>query len=129
VTAEAGKLLDKAQRSLNAAARLNDDDSDFAMARTYYAMFYTAEALLVERGLRFRKHGAIHAALGEQFIKSGVLDAKFHRWLLDAFDKRIQADYGVDVTLTREDVRATIAQAVEFLTAVRQLLESGDAAP
>ena len=125
---EARKRLDKAQRAVNAAVRLNDDDPEFAMGRAYYAMFYAAEALFVEKGQRFRKHGAVHAAFGEQFVKSGVLDAKFHRWLLDAFDKRIQADYGVDVALTREDAAATIAQAAEFLATVRQLLESSEPA-
>lgn len=128
MTSEARKLLDKAQRAIATAIRLKNDDPDFALARAYYAMFYTAEALLVDRGLRFRKHGAIHAAFGEQFIKQGSLDAKFHRWLLDAFDKRIQADYGVDVVLTRDDALATITQAEEFLAAVRQHLEPKESA-
>jgi len=128
VTEDAHKLLNKAQRAVGAAARLKDDDPDFAVARAYYAMFYAAEALLVDQGLRFRKHGAIHAAFGEQFIKGGILDAKFHRWLLDAFDKRIQADYGIDVALTAEDALATLRQAEQFLAAVRQHLEPRESA-
>jgi hypothetical protein len=52
-------------------------------------MFYTAEALLNERSLRFKKHGGVHAAFGEHFAKPGLLDAKYHRWLLAAFEKRI----------------------------------------
>lgn len=120
---EAHKLLEKAQRAVEAAVRLNDHDPDFAMARAYYAMFYATEALLVDRGQRFRKHGAIHAAFGEQFVKSGILDQKFHRWLLDAFDKRIEGDYGVEVTLTREDALVTIQQARELLAAARQHLQ------
>jgi uncharacterized protein (UPF0332 family) len=54
------------------------------------------------------------------------MDPKFHRWLLDAFDKRIQADYGFDVSLTREDATQMIAQAREFLEAARRFLESGE---
>ncbi|MBI3401803.1 MAG: HEPN domain-containing protein [Acidobacteria bacterium] len=74
--ADARKLVDKAQRAIATAVRLKDDDPDFALARAYYAMFYAAEALLLDRGLRFRKHGAIHAAFGEQFIKKGILEPK-----------------------------------------------------
>lgn len=37
-------LLEKADRSLDAAERLLADGSDFAAGRPYYAMFYAAEA-------------------------------------------------------------------------------------
>ena len=40
--------------------------------------------------------------------------------LLDAFDKRIQAGYGFDIALTRDDAAQMIAQAREFLEAARQ---------
>ena len=110
------KFMEKAARAVQAAkSLLRDGDADFAAGRAYYAMFYAAEALLNEKGLRFRKHGGVHAAFGEQFVITGLLDSKFHRWLLDAFDKRIQGDYGIEAVLTREDVAQTIEQADEFL--------------
>ncbi len=59
------KLLDKAIDSIEAAELLTDKDkSDMAVGRAYYAMFYIAEALLNEKGLKFNKHSAVHAALG-----------------------------------------------------------------
>lgn len=88
---ETRRLFEKAERALKAARTLNEQDADFAAARAYYALFYVAAGLLAERNLHFRKHGAVHAAFGEHFVKSGAMDAKFHRWLLDAFDKRVQA--------------------------------------
>jgi len=87
---ESRRLLDKAARAIRAAETLlREDDADFAAGRAYYAMFYAAEALLFERGLQFRKHGAVHGAFGEHLVRSGILDARLHRWLLDAFDVRI----------------------------------------
>jgi uncharacterized protein (UPF0332 family) len=63
---ETERLLDKAEHAIRAAEILLDaDEGDFAAGRAYYAMFYVAEALLVERGRRFRKHSAIHAAFSE----------------------------------------------------------------
>lgn len=85
-------------------------------------MFYVAEALLGEKGLRFKKHGGVHAALGEHFVKTGIFNPKYQRWLLQAFDKRISADYGVEATLSSESVGALIEQAREFLQAARQHL-------
>ena len=87
-------------------------------------MFYTAEALLNEKGLRFRKHGGVHSAFGEHYIKVGLFDAKFHRWLLDAFDRRIESDYGIDVLVIDQDARELIEQAKEFLQATRAFLKA-----
>jgi uncharacterized protein (UPF0332 family) len=93
VNADTRKLLEKAARAIHAAETLlRHGDVDFAAGRAYYAMFYTAEALLNEKGLRSHKHGGVHALFGEHFTKTGLMDAKFHRFLLDAFDRRLQAD-------------------------------------
>ncbi|MBI3574457.1 MAG: HEPN domain-containing protein [Gammaproteobacteria bacterium] len=121
---ETQQLLDKAYRALGAAKTLLDHgDADFAAGRAYYSMFYVAEALLHEKDLRSRKHSGVIALFGETFAKTGAMDAKFHRWLLDAFDKRILADYGVEAVLTREDGAQMIVQAREFLESARRLLE------
>ena len=118
------KLLDKAARAADVAKTLlKRSDVDFAASRAYYSMFYVAEALLNEKGLRFRKHGGVHGAFGDHFIKTGLLDPKFHRWLLDAFDKRIQGDYGVEAAITEEDVEQLISQAGEFLREAQRRLE------
>lgn len=118
-------LLAKAGRAIHAAEVLRKDgEADFAVGRAYYAMLYAAEALLISKGLRFRKHGSVHAAFGEHFAKGHVLDPKFHRWLLDAYDQRILGDYGIEVSLTDEDAARVIQQAREFLQAARAHLSA-----
>jgi len=117
VKVETERLLDKAEHAIRAAEILLDaDEKDFAAGRAYYALFYTAEALLVERGKRFRKHSAVHAAFGSQFGKTGLMEPKYHRWLLDAFDRRIVSDYDTTGEISPHEVRETINQAREFLT-------------
>ncbi len=112
---ETERLLDKAEHAIRAAEILLDaDEKDFAVGRACYAMFYIAEALLVEHGRRFRKHSAVHAAFGEQFAKTELLDPKYHRWLLDAFDRRIVSDYDTTGELSPHEVRETINRAAEF---------------
>jgi len=120
-----GKFLDKAARVIRAAERmLRTGDAEFAVGRAYYAMFYVAEALLNEKGLRFRKHGGVHGAFGEHFVKAGEFDPKYHRWLLAAFNKRITGDYGVEAVISPEEVAHMIEQAREFLREARKYLES-----
>jgi uncharacterized protein (UPF0332 family) len=126
VNEEIAGLLDKAERSIAAARTLlRSGDPDFAASRAYYAMFYTTEALLLSRGLSFRKHTGVHAAFGKHFARSGELDAKYHRWLLEAFTARIAGDYGAAGVLEPGDVEDTIRRAKEFLTAARDHLHRG----
>jgi uncharacterized protein (UPF0332 family) len=121
------KLLDKAARSIRAASLLVDNgETEFAAGRAYYAMFYAAEAVLYEAGQRSRSHSGVHSLFGEQFAKSGRLDPKFHRWLLDAFDRRLQGDYGFDAAIATEEVDRTIQQAAEFLQAAERLIAAGN---
>lgn len=117
------KLLAKASRAIVAAdILLSNNDAEFAAGRAYYAMFYTAEALLNEKDLHFSKHGGVQGAFGEQFVKPGIFDIKYHRWLLAAFNRRIVGDYGIDATFTDEEVRELIDQAREFLNEAQKYL-------
>lgn len=117
------RLVNKAYRAIRAAERLLEDgDTEGSASRAYYAMFYVAEALLGEQGLRFKKHGGVHAAFGEQFAKTQLLDPKYHRWLLQAFNKRVSADYDIEANLASEDVRTMIDQAREFLQETQRYL-------
>lgn len=120
---DTSKLLAKAGRAIQAAeVLLGKGDAEFAAGRAYYAMFYVAEAMLNERALKYQKHGGVHGAFGEHFARTGVIDPKFHRWLLDAFDRRIQADYGLDATVTPEQATMMLDQAREFLHECQRFL-------
>lgn len=116
-------LLEKAERAIQAAdLLLAGTGAEFAAGRAYYAMFYTAEALLHERDQELSKHSALHAAYGKEFAKSGLLDPKFHRWLIDAFDVRLQEDYEAESVVSRELVEEMLEQARTFLAAARGFL-------
>ena len=118
------KLLEKAIDSIEAAEILVDHGKpDVAAGRAYYAMFYIAEALLNEKGLTFSKHGGVHAAFGENFAKTKEMDAKFHRWLIDAFDKRLVGDYGVEANIEKDVATYMLNQAREFLEAAQEYLK------
>jgi len=118
-------LFEKAARSIDASeALLLVGSAEFSTGRAYYAMFYTAEALLNEKDLHFSKHGGVHGAFGEHYVKTGLFDPKFHRWLLNAFDQRIEGDYGMEIIIHPQDVREMIEQAREFLQAARKFIDS-----
>lgn len=122
MTDSVAALLEKARASIEAAGLLLPRFPDFAAARAYYALFYTAEAVLLSIGLHLTKHGAVHAAFGERFAKTRRLDPKYHRYLLEAFDQRLLADYETGHSTSPQAAAELIERAQEFLTAASALL-------
>ena len=123
---ETDRLLRNADRALAAAKTLlSEGDAEFASGRAYYAMLHAAQALLRERDLAYRKHSGVHGAFGRHFAKTGELDPKFHRWLLDGYDDRIRGDYDADPVFEEEAMAVRIAQAEEFIAEIRRYLSAG----
>lgn len=61
---------------------------DFSASRSYYAMFYATQALLLSRELSFSKHSAVIAAFGREFAKQGTVPIELHRYLIEAQEDR-----------------------------------------
>jgi len=103
---------------------LTNEKTDIAAGRAYYAMFYIAQALLNEKGFQFGKHSNVLSAYGQHFAKTKVLDPKYHRWLITAFDQRQVGDYAFDPNVQTSVVVEMIHQAQEFLEAAKEYLGS-----
>ncbi|WP_071189557.1 HEPN domain-containing protein [Trichormus sp. NMC-1] len=109
-------LVQKAEDSLRAAKILASENlHDFAASRAYYAMFYIAEAFLVGADLSFSKHSAVISKFGELFARTGKIDPKFHRYLIDAEQIRLKGDYDRSERLNAEDAKLLIDRCEEFL--------------
>lgn len=121
---ETRKYLDRAQHSIHATeVLLHNQEQIIAAGRAYYALFYIAKALLSEKGFRtYTKHTAVHSAYGKHFAKTNELDPKFHRWLIQTFNKRLLGDYDMDAAFTSDDISELIKQAREFLASARKYL-------
>ncbi|RNC73272.1 MAG: HEPN domain-containing protein [Desulfuromonadales bacterium] len=123
-------LLEKSEQSSNAAdLLLRDGYIDFSASRSYYAMFYAAEALLLAEGLAFSKHSAVISAFGKLFVKTGIMEPRFHRHLLDAFDLRNIGDYGTMHSVPEHKARELILNARELREAVVAHLSSRPPSP
>ncbi len=112
-------LIAKAQRYLKSAELLlHDGDYESSVSRTYYAMFYCAEAALLTKGLTFSSHKGVIAAFGEHFIKTAVFPKEMGRELNRAFEKRQLGDYEYTSAVSDEDARELLAQGNEFCRAI-----------
>ena len=116
-------LLEKSAQSIDAASLLlRDNYVDFSASRAYYAMFYAVEALLLSREHSFNKHSAVIAAFGKEFVKSGIFDNRFHRFIMGAFDLRNAGDYGSMHAVSAEKAQQTIDEARELYEAIKRYL-------
>jgi uncharacterized protein (UPF0332 family) len=85
-------------------------------------MFYVAAALLAHLGQSYNKHAGVICAFGREYTKSGRLDPKFHRWLIDAQNFRNVGDYGVEAHVSDDQTNLVREWAREFIEAAEGLL-------
>jgi uncharacterized protein (UPF0332 family) len=124
--AEVKDLIEKAHQSLEAAKLLFDEGFiDFSASRAYYSMFYTVEALLLSQNLTFSKHSAVISAFGKNFVKTGIFDVRFHRYIMDAFDLRNKGDYGAMHAVPKEKADQLISDAGDLFDAVESWIFPG----
>ncbi len=116
-------FIDKAKRSLEAAKEMfKGDYFEFATSRGYYAMFYTAEAVLLSQELSFSKHSGVISAFGQYFVKPGIFPKELHYWFRTAFDKRNIGDYSSDVSINSKEAKEVLDQAEKFINTIENYL-------
>lgn len=115
--------LEKAQDALvSAELELNEGHLTFAVNRLYYACFYAATAVLLQDGKQFSKHSAVKAELARSYIKTGKVDAKWHKFYQKLFDDRQEGDYIPTVVFDKLSVSERLTQAKEFVNVMRSII-------
>ncbi len=114
---EIKSLIKRAKRYLKSAEILiKEGDYESSVSRTYYAMFYSVQALLLTQNLSFSSHRGVISAFGKYFIKTGIFPKDMGRELNRAFEKRQIGDYEYTFVISEEE-------AVEILTNGRKFVE------
>jgi uncharacterized protein (UPF0332 family) len=120
---EITKFIEKAEHALSVAEDLmRQGHAPDAASKIYYSMFYAAQALLKSEGIEVVKHSAVEAAFGYSFVKSGKIDQKYHRMLINARKVREIADYDIDEEIVEPVASVKIEEGREFLVAMKKHL-------
>lgn len=56
-----------------------------SVGRSYYAIFAAVRAVLASRQVDFSKHAGVIAYFQKEFIKTGIFDKKYSKYLQQAF--------------------------------------------
>ena len=116
-------LMERAKRYIKSAGiLLKDRDYDSSGSRSYYAMFYAAEAVLLTKNLKFSSHRSVISLFGKYFVKTDIFKPDMGKHLRNAFDKRLLSDYSFATELSEDDAREVLNQAKGFVEEVKDYL-------
>jgi uncharacterized protein (UPF0332 family) len=117
-------FMKKAEKFLTTAEHaLNIGDYDSCVSRSYYAMFFMGEAVLLTKNLSASSHKGVISLFGEHFVKTGIFDREMGKALNDAYDKRLVGDYGIGFIVTEEEARDLLETAQNFVQKLKNYLE------
>ena len=78
--------LGSAKEKLESAKLLLDNGKlKDSIGRSYYAMFTSVRALLARDGVDFSKHAGVISYFQKEYIKTGVLEVKYSKFLSKMF--------------------------------------------
>lgn len=60
---------------------------------------------------------------GKEFVKTGIINKKYHAFLISAFDDRTDADYSVMEDITKEMAEETRKNTEEFILEIRKYIQ------
>jgi len=69
-------------------------------------------------------HSGVAARFGQYFAKTGRVESILGRKLREAMEARADADYNPNRRASREDAERLLADATEFLQAIKALFEN-----
>ena len=117
--------LEQAEEALSEAdLLLNAGHFRGAINRAYYAMFYAIQVLVVKNKVKVSKHSGVISYFDREFVKPGIIDKEFSKWLHRLFDLRQDADYGDMFEPSDDQCRQAVEQARQFVHRIRNYFES-----
>lgn len=121
---EISSLIERAKRYLKSAEiLLEEGDYESSVSRTYYAMFYSAQAMLLTKNLSFSSHKGVISAFGEHFIKIDIFPKEMGRQLNKAFQKRQIGDYEYTFVISKIEAEEILVNGESFIEKITQYLK------
>ncbi len=91
--------------------------------RAYHAMLNAAIAALLAKGIYGGARQAIVSQFNEGFVKTGLLDEKYHRYFSQAFDSRIEPDDSAFASVDHRQAQTSLLRVKDFIAACRILCD------
>ncbi len=95
-----------------------------SVGRSYYAIFTAVRAILAKDKVDFSKHAGVIAYFQKEYVKTGIFDKQYSKYLQSAFQIRNNCDYDDFFIASRQDAEEQYEKAVNMLRVIREYLSS-----
>ena len=120
-------LIERAKKYHRSAEILiNEEDFESSVSRSYYAMFYSAEAVLITKELSYSSHKGVISGFGEHFIKTNIFPKEMGRELNRAFEKRQLGDYEYTFVITKDEAKEMLEKSKDFINNIINYLKDNN---
>ncbi len=115
--------LDSAKEKL-ASAKLLLDAGQYrdSIGRSYYAIFTAVRAILAKDKVDFSKHAGVIAYFQKEYIKTGIFDKQYSKYLQRAFQIRNNCDYDDFFIASKQDAQEQYDRAETMLNVISEYI-------
>lgn len=93
-----------------------------ATNRIYYGIYYILSALALKHSFQTSKHTQLIGWFNKNFVKNGVLEKRFGKYIQNAFEQRMEGDYGTFVNFEKEEIDNSLKEMKEVINRIIELL-------
>lgn len=95
-----------------------------SISRSYYSIYYAAQALLISQNIDASTHKGLIRLFGLHFVKTGLFSSEWTGTLKTAYELRQLSDYDADFIGTPTQAEDILGQARAFVAEVMQILNT-----
>ena len=106
----------------NKIGMFQNDEFEMAINRIYYGIYYILSALALANRFSTSKHSQLIGWFNKTFVKSGIIDARYSKWIRKAFENRMESDYNVMSDFSREEVEQSFDEMQKVIVRIQELL-------
>ncbi len=115
--------LDNAREKLESAKLLLDAGKyKDSIGHSYYAIFTAVRSVLAKENVDFSKHSGVIAYFQKEFIKTGIFEKRYSRYLQAVFQIRNSCDYDDFFIASKQDAEEQYNRAEEFYNVIQKYL-------
>ena len=93
-----------------------------SISRSYYSMYYAAQALLLSQSIDTSTYKGLIRLFSLHFVKAGQFSPEWSNTLKEAYDLRQLSDYDADFTGTLAEAQMLLEKAKTFVAKVERIL-------
>ncbi len=116
--------IERANKAINDVEFLIENQKyHLATNRIYYGIYYILSALALKHFFQTSKHTQLIGWFNKNFVKNGILEKRFGKYIQNAFEQRMEGDYGTFVNFEKEEIDNSLKEMKEVINRIIELLK------